>query len=232
MYLLAAMAILGIIWLTIKYMARADPKNIKKTMRNVGGAFAIFLSLILTLKGALPIAIPVFLFGLGILGLGHLAGIELPWASSRKITKSKIQTRILSVDLDHSDGKIQGTVISGQFNGQSLSQLNQTQLLDLLEECFAAGDQSPQLLQAYLDTTHPQWRQNYHGDTASTGPGYNNNAAMDEAEALAVLGLNNGASKKQIITAHRKLMKQYHPDHGGSDYLAAKINQAKDFLLG
>jgi curved DNA-binding protein CbpA len=54
---------------------------------------------------------------------------------------------------------------------------------------------------------------------------------MSRAEALAVLELKDGATEDQIRTAHRRLMKEFHPDRGGSDYLAAKINQAKDVLL-
>lgn len=55
--------------------------------------------------------------------------------------------------------------------------------------------------------------------------------AMSKAEALAVLGLKPGASASDVREAYRRLMKDYHPDKGGSDYLAAKINAAKDLLL-
>src|SRR5665213_1671950 len=55
---------------------------------------------------------------------------------------------------------------------------------------------------------------------------------MSRAEALKVLGLDEGASEDDIRAAHRRLILQNHPDKGGSDYLASKINEAKDVLLG
>ena len=56
--------------------------------------------------------------------------------------------------------------------------------------------------------------------------------AMSRREALNVLGLREGASKDEIRAAHRHLIQQTHPDKGGTNYLAAKINEAKDVLLG
>ncbi len=54
---------------------------------------------------------------------------------------------------------------------------------------------------------------------------------MTSAEALAVLGLQAGASADEVRAAHRKLIEQVHPDKGGNDYLAAQINTARDVLL-
>jgi curved DNA-binding protein CbpA len=54
---------------------------------------------------------------------------------------------------------------------------------------------------------------------------------MSRSEALKVLGLEEGATEEHIRAAHRRLILQTHPDKGGTSYLAAKINEAKDVLL-
>ena len=72
------------------------------------------------------------------------------------------------------------------------------------------------------------------GNTGSTGtsPPRRQGSAMTRAEAFEVLGLKSGANAEEIHSAHRRLMRMAHPDTGGSDWLASRINQARDVLLG
>jgi hypothetical protein len=132
------------------------------------------------------------------------------------------------MELDHDSGKMTGTVISGPFKGTSLEEMSTADLKSLYDLCAKASDQSISLLEAWLDRNKPEWRETWTGTDrakqASTG-------AMSRDEALSVLGLKAGATNEDIKSAHRRLMKDFHPDRGGSDYLAAKINQAKDILL-
>ena len=92
--------------------------------------------------------------------------------------------------------------------------------------------QSAALFEAYLDRRMPGWRDHVEGDDTAGARGAANTGAMTDEEAYEILGLAPGASKAEIRAAHRRLMMRVHPDQGGSTFLAAKINQAKDWLLG
>ncbi|QQP92355.1 DnaJ domain-containing protein [Skermanella sp. TT6] len=137
--------------------------------------------------------------------------------------------------LDHDSGRMGGEVLRGRFQGRMLDDLGLEELLDLLRECRDADSQSAAILEAYLDRTREEdWRagapgagEHGGGSAGSRGTG----GAMTREEAYEVLGLQPGASEGEIKDAHRRLMLKMHPDQGGSTYLAAKINQAKDLLL-
>ena len=140
---------------------------------------------------------------------------------------SVVETAILRMQLDHDSGALEGVVLAGSYQDWRLSDMDKPQLQELLEFCEKQDQDSVQLLESYL-------QQRFSGDASfkqhSSTAG--SNSAMNHTEALAVLGLEENADRDDIIAAHRKLMQKLHPDRGGSDYLAAKINQAKDLLLG
>ena len=81
---------------------------------------------------------------------------------------------------------------------------------------------------SYLEQRFPD-DETTHEQAESDHP--QNPTGLTRAEALSLLGLEEGATQDEIISAHRTLIQKVHPDRGGSDYLAAKINEAKDFLL-
>jgi hypothetical protein len=141
---------------------------------------------------------------------------------------SDVSTPYLRMSLDHETGAMSGTVLAGGFAGMRLEEMSRRDLLDLLRECRAADEEGARLLEAYLDRLHPDW----HDDFATGhGPPRSGGGDMTVEEAYDILGLDPGADEAQIKAAHHRLMMQLHPDHGGTDYLATKINRARDMLL-
>lgn len=141
--------------------------------------------------------------------------------------QSQVDTSLLRMTLDHDSGKLDGEVLAGTFQRQILSQLDQAQLDELLDYCKANDADSAQLLRTYLEQRFGaayQSQESYQPSSSGT--------ELTEQEALATLGLKSGATKEEVIAAHRRLMQKLHPDRGGNDYLAARVNAAKDFLLG
>lgn len=136
---------------------------------------------------------------------------------------NNIETAFLAMALHHDSGRMTGRVKAGRFAGRDLATLTRQELLALLEECRVADEDSVALLEAWLDRAHPDWRDEPAG--AARG------GAMTRAEALEILGLAEGADAEAIRAAHRRLMRNAHPDQGGSAWLAARINAARDLLL-
>lgn len=140
---------------------------------------------------------------------------------------SSVQSRYLRMILQHDTGEMDGEILLGPHKGKYLHEFSVQQLVQLLSD-FSDDQDSLALLQTYLDRVHSDWRDHASGvhNETSAKPGQ-----MNQQEAYEILGLQSGASEQQIVDAHRRLMQKMHPDRGGSDYLAAKINMAKDFLL-
>ncbi len=141
---------------------------------------------------------------------------------------STVETAILRMQLDHDSGDLQGEVLKGSFQGWRLAEMDRRQLEELLDYCRVEDNDSVQLLDSYLQQRFPG-EANYGQQQEAPG---DSGGDVGRSEALAVLGLAEGATEEDIVAAHRKLMQKLHPDRGGNDYLASKINQAKDLLLG
>ena len=138
---------------------------------------------------------------------------------------SEVETAFLRMRLDHDSGEMDGTVLQGRYEGCGLRGLGLQELLELMNEC-RPDRQSVAVLAAYLDRFHEGWRERREPPPGPSSDG------MNEDEARAVLGVGPDATREEIVQAHRRLMQRLHPDRGGSDYLAAKLNAAKDLLLG
>ncbi len=228
-YLLLGVALLFVVLLAARWFITADPKTLVLVVKWIGGALAALAVLYLVFSGRaahifwLVIFLP-FLFRAfrGFRGLGRTR----PSAGQT----SDVETDYLRMVLDHDSGEMSGTVLKGAFAGRELGGMTLDELLALFEECLRFEDKAAQVIEAYLDrSAHSGWRE---AMDARQGGGAAGSAQMTPDEARDVLGVGAGATPDEIKTAHRRLMQQNHPDHGGSTYLAAKINQAKDVLLG
>ncbi len=190
------------------------------------------------LGGALPFAqrlfmlwraVNLFKFFRSQAGAGG-SGFGSPAAGGGAGRASEINTRFLRMRLDHQSGDLTGEVLEGGYAGRRVEELSLEQLLELLAEC-RADEQSGAVLEAYLERAFgEEWRQRA-GEAGRAGASAGSSGAMSREEAYQVLGLEPGASDEEIVAAHRRLMQRLHPDRGGSDFLAAKINRAKDLLL-
>jgi hypothetical protein len=228
-FLIALAIVFGGIWF-IRKMARTPQTAMPGFMQKAAGVGIMGLAGLLALRGAMQIAVPMFLFGLSLAGKGQAFPNGFNWGKNKSPgQKSRVATALLAMELDHDSGGMNGEVLAGALKGRQLSSLSQQEMISFHGVCKAAGDQSLPLYEAWLDRAQPEWRAAWGGERSSAAP---SGGAMSRAEAAAILGLKVGASAEDVKAAHKRLMKDFHPDKGGSDYLAAKINAAKDVLLG
>jgi len=218
--LVLALWVLGVI-------SRVDPKIAARVLKAAGGILAIGFAAFLGLRGEIGIAIPLGLFGLGLLGWIPLG---VPGFSQRTQKSagqtSRVRSAFLEMELDHDSGAMRGRIIAGSRQGAALETLDVKTLTGLIGEF---DEESRALLLAYLDRRDPGWREHAQGDAAA-GRTYAAGGKMTEQEAYQILGVQPGASAAEVTRAHRTLMKKLHPDQGGSTYLAARINEAKEIL--
>jgi DnaJ domain len=230
--LLLGVLLLVFILLAGRAYVKADPKILARLMKRVGGVVILVAAIGLFLTGRVFIALPMAAFAFWLLGRRFpffsfpAGGADNVWKDGQR---SRVRTAMLEMTLDHSTGATDGAVLSGRFAGRQLSGLSRDELFALLQDCTLRDPQGAQLLRAYMERIGIGPEQaKAGGGGGGRGPGAN---GMTVDEAYDVLGLKPGASEDEIHAAHRALMKKNHPDQGGSTYLAAKINEAKDVLL-
>jgi len=234
-YFLAGVALLVVLIFAARQFARANPRLLAGVVRKLSGIIAIVGAGFLALRGALPLAIPLGLFGFSLIRPGAF-GFG-PFASSSRSPgdTSTVQTESVEMELDHDSGEMEGRVLKGGFEGRMLSSLSDAELKRLLDQLRDTDPQAEALMEAYLDWRVPGWREAESDKDKREGSRTGSRKAsglMSVDEAYAVLGLKRGASEEEITRAHRLMMKKFHPDQGGSTYLASRINEAKDVLLG
>jgi hypothetical protein len=212
----------------LNVISKADPKVAARVTKIGGGLVALGFAVFLGLRGEIGIAIPLAVFGLGLLGWVPFgpAGFSARTQKSTGQT-SRVRSAYFEMELDHDSGAMRGRILAGRHQGAELERLDVKTLVELLGEI---DEESRALLMAYLDRRDPVWSEHAEAD-AATGRRASGSGKMSEQEAYQILGLQPGASADDIGRAHRTLMKKLHPDQGGSTYLAARINEAKEILL-
>jgi DnaJ-domain-containing protein 1 len=227
-FLLGVVALFLLLFASSAFV-KADPKQVARVLRWIGGVGALLLAGFLLFRGVIAVAIPLGAFGLSLLGWTSIWPAAFGSRTQRSAGQaSRVRTAFLEMELDHDTGRMNGHVLAGKFQGASLDALDRAALIKLLSEI---DDDSRDLLAAYLDRREPGWREYAQGD-AGAGARPADSGKMTEKEAYQILGLQPGASPEEISRAHRSLIKKLHPDQGGTTYLAARINEAKDVLLG
>lgn len=233
-YLVLGVLLLAGLLLSARWFVTADPKSLVKYAKwgLIGlivaiGLFFLFTGRLGLAIWAIPALLPWFLrfrqAARGAKNHARMSGVGGGGNTSR------VTSAFLDMILDHDSGDMDGTVLSGRFQGRQLADLTVEELTGLYADYAGRDSESARLLAAFLDRTYPDWRDGAGAGTNDVPP--EGNGAMSRDEALRVLGLEDGATAEEIKAAHHRLIAGLHPDRGGSAYLSAKINQARDILL-
>jgi len=233
--LIAGAVAVFVLYTLLQMFRSANPAMLARAIKIVGGIVSLAVAAFVGLKGELAVAIPLGVFGAGLLGWspfgtrfpnfgGMFGGSGKPSAGK----SSRVRSHFLEMTLDHDTGALSGKIIAGPDAGRSLADFDLPALAAMMARFDA---ESCALLEGYLDRRFPAWRQHAQGDAATGERRAASSGKMSNEEAYQILGLQPGASRSDIGQAHRTLMKKLHPDQGGSTYLAARVNEAKDTLL-
>jgi hypothetical protein len=236
--LIMGMALLVCGLLLIRWFIAAEPKTLAFAAKAIGAAVLALLAAYLALTGRIGWIVGLLPFLLILLrrvssgGAASLGGFSLGGGPRM----SNVRTRFLEMRLDHETGELDGDVAWGVYAGRQLSAMSPDELLDLLRALRMDDRKSALLLEAYLDRRCPDWRKRSGGGDAGSGSRQDDGAAaagVSSAEdAYRVLGLEPGASEAAVREAYHRLIASVHPDKGGSSFLAAQVNRAKEILLG
>jgi hypothetical protein len=246
-WLLVGLAVLAVLLGLGRLFVGAVPRALATGLRWTGAGVLGGLAVPVFLSGRImPAALLVMaaLWVVGRLPPGALRMLGIPVGGPFGGTRggrpsagqsSAIESTHLRMTLDHDSGTFSGTVLDGRFRGRTLAELSRPELMDLLAELRVADERGASLLEAWLDrVVGPEWRDAEGAGPADAQAGADappRGEAMTVDEAYRILGLEPGADEEAVREAHRRLMRHTHPDAGGSAWLAARVNAAKDLLL-
>jgi DnaJ-domain-containing protein 1 len=235
--LIAGVVAIVVLYLLLQMFRAANPVVLARAIKIAGGVLALAVAAFTGFRGELAVAVPLGIFGAGLLGwspvgtagFGNIGGLFARMGGARSAGQSsQVRSQFLDMRLDHDSGELSGQIVAGPNAGHLLNEFDLPQLIAMIPGFDA---ESVSLLESYLDRRFPAWRQNAQGDAADGQRRAASSGKMTDEEAYQILGLKPGAGRDEIGRAHRGLMKKLHPDQGGSTYLAARVNEAKDTLL-
>jgi hypothetical protein len=235
--LIAGAVAVFVLYLLLQMFRSANPAALARAVKIVGGLVALAIAAFIGARGELAVAIPIGVFGAGLLGwspfgtagFGKIGGLFSGASAQRSPGQtSEVRSQFLDMTLDHDSGELTGRIVAGPHAGRSLDEFDLPQLAAMIP---GFDGESVALLESYLDRRFPAWREHAQGNAAGGQRRAAASGKMTDEEAYQILGLQPGAGRDEIGRAHRALMKKLHPDQGGSTYLAARVNQAKDTLL-
>jgi hypothetical protein len=232
-YLLIGCGGAFLLWLLLRSLADAPPKKIIAGAKIAGAGVGILGALFLLFTGRLWSVLALgSAFAPALMRFFKSWQIGQGGTAQTQADDSSVETRLLRMTLDHAMGTMDGLVREGKMRGRKLSELGLDALLDLLAEARLEDPDSAPLLEAFLDRAAPDWRSHSGAASGEAPPASPARGGMTRAEAARLLGVAEDADEGTIKAAHRRLMMKVHPDHGGTDELAARLNDAKRALLG
>jgi hypothetical protein len=235
--LLAGVVAVILLYSLLQMFRAANPVVLARAVKIGGGVLALAVAAFTGIRGELAVAVPLGIFGAGLLGwspfgtsgFANIAGMFGGLGGQRSSgQRSRVRSQFLDMTLDHDSGELSGRIVAGPNAGHSLDEFDLPQLTAMIPGLDA---ESVPLLESYLDRRFPAWRQDAQGNAAGGQGRPAASSKMTNEEAYQILGLQPGAGRDEIGRAHRALMKKLHPDQGGSTYLAARVNEAKETLL-
>src|SRR5437764_14352091 len=168
LYLLGGFAILCGVLLLAYLSANAEPARLARILKWTGIVVAGLAAVAIVITGRLTLL--WMLLALGLPALRRLrtmfAGFRGPSAGS----SSTVETPFVRMSLDHDTGTMTGTILRGRFAGLRLEELGRADLLALLRECRASGEDSARLVEAYLDRADPDWHEDFAGARSGSTP--------------------------------------------------------------